>query len=138
MTCCTTPLPAHMEVNCQLISITVPSSSGVMHAYSSPLLLHMFCFPPCLFSFSSHLGRSFYSISRLVWFLLHLLQATPIPGQDGSHYTLVNTYPSTSLPPVTHMQTRTLTHTHTNTCGVSLGARATSAVTFYEPNRILV
>lgn len=55
-----------------------------MQAYSS--LVHR-----CLFSFSSHLGCAFYLISRSVWFLPHLLQATPIPGQGGWQYTQTHT-----------------------------------------------
>lgn len=115
MTCCTTPLPAHTEVNCQLISITVPSSSGVMHAYSSPLLLHMFCFPPCLF-FALLPPRSLLLLDFPLSLVFCFVCFRPHPFLDRTvHITpLVNTYPSTSPPPQSHTCKHTHAHTHTS------------------------
>lgn len=113
MTCCTTPLPAHTEVNCQLISSTVPSSSNVMQAYSSPLLLSMFCFSS-MFVFALLPSRSLllldfplslvfaaftsgHTHSWTGWFTLHPGRGTPLKSSSSS-----------SSPLITHMQT----HTH--------------------------
>lgn len=67
----------------------------------------------------------FYLLSPLSLVWAHLPQATPIPGQDGSHYTLVK--------PCVHTHAHARTHAHMQPRGFGLGATVTSTMTLSEP-----